>query len=127
MYATVLNPTTKAALPAIHSVHTAMGKREKQRLAAQQAAGGEAAAAAPDAAAAERDFTKLTELADLLLNAGGELDVYSHRKEQLQRWADAVLPQTNVLAGARCASTWACLGAQPWNTVGSVSLLLGLQ
>jgi CD2 antigen cytoplasmic tail-binding protein 2 len=80
--------------------HAAMGKREKQRLAAQQAAGGEAAAAA-DASAAERDFTKLTELADLLLNAGGELDVYSHRKEQLQRWADAVLPQTNVLAGAR--------------------------
>jgi hypothetical protein len=80
-----------------------MGKREKQRLAAQQAAGGEAAAvaAAADASAAERDFTKLTELADLLLNAGGELDVYSHRKEQLQRWADAVLPQTNVLAGVR--------------------------
>ncbi|WIA19510.1 hypothetical protein OEZ85_004121 [Tetradesmus obliquus] len=80
----------------------AMGKREKQRLAAQQAAGGEAAvaaAAAADAAAAKRDFAKLTELADLLLNAGGEMDVYSHRKEQLQRWADAVLPQTNVLAG----------------------------
>jgi hypothetical protein len=74
-----------------------MGKREKQRLAAQQAAGGKAAAA--DAAADERDFTRLTELADLLLNSGGELDIYSHRKEQLQRWADAVLPRTNVLAG----------------------------
>lgn len=73
-----------------------MGKREKQRLAAQQAAGG--GSAASDAAAAERDFARLTELADLLLTAGGELDVYSHKKEALQRWADAVLPQTDLLA-----------------------------
>lgn len=80
-------------------VPAALGKREKQRLAAQAAAGDKGSGAALTASIAERDFTKLTELADLLLNAGGELDIYSHRKEQLERWAAAVLPQTNVLQG----------------------------
>eukprot|EP00879_Flechtneria_rotunda_P017982 GHRR01018846.1.p1 GENE.GHRR01018846.1~~GHRR01018846.1.p1 ORF type:complete len:465 (+),score=234.70 GHRR01018846.1:373-1767(+) len=86
----------------------ALGKREKQRLAAQQqaaaATNGDAAAAAAAAAVAmtpteaQAAFTRLTELADLLLNSGGELDVYSHKKEQLERWAAAVLPQTDLLA-----------------------------
>lgn len=81
----------------MHHFHAALGKREKQRLAAQAAAADDKASL--DATAAERDFIKLTELADLLLNAGGELDVYSHRKEQLEQWATTVLPQTNILGG----------------------------
>jgi hypothetical protein len=53
-----------------------------------------------DSTAAAAAFTRLTELADLLLNAGGELGIYSHRKEQLERFAKAVLPQTDILASS---------------------------
>lgn len=52
-----------------------------------------------DSSAAAAAFTRLTELADLLLNAGGELGIYSQRKEQLERFAKAVLPETDILAG----------------------------
>lgn len=80
----------------------ALGKREKQRLAAQEAAAEKGSGALHSVDTAERDFTKLTELADLLLNAGGELDIYSHKKEQLERWAAAVLPQSDILKGEGC-------------------------
>jgi CD2 antigen cytoplasmic tail-binding protein 2 len=52
-----------------------------------------------DSSTAAAAFTRLTELADLLLNAGGELGIYSQRKEQLERFAKAVLPETDILAG----------------------------
>jgi hypothetical protein len=85
--------------------YAALGKREKQRLAQQQSkkqqqeGGTSQPAAAMDSSAAAAAFTRLTELADLLLNAGGELGIYSQRKEQLERFAKAVLPETDVLAG----------------------------
>jgi len=53
-----------------------------------------------DSSKAAAAFTRLTELADLLLNAGGELGIYSNKKEQLERFANAVLPQTDLLAAA---------------------------
>jgi chemotaxis protein histidine kinase CheA len=57
-----------------------------------------------DAAAASAAFSRLTELADLLLNAGGELGIYADRKEALERFARAVLPQRDVLAAAAAAA-----------------------
>jgi hypothetical protein len=79
-------------------LRAALGKRERARLAAA-AAQAEPTSDATAAAAAAADFARLTELADLLLSAGGELDVYSNTKEQLQRWAAAVLPQSGLLDG----------------------------
>jgi hypothetical protein len=109
----MLLSVSSAACPA------ALGKREKQRLAQQQQqqqqqkkqqqqqqqqqpgeyAQAAAAVAVPtDSTAAAAAFTRLTELADLLLNAGGELGIYSNKKEQLERFAKAVLPETDLLA-----------------------------
>ena len=47
----------------------------------------------PEVQAASSAFSRITDLADLLVSAGGELDVYSQRQEQLQRWSDAILPK----------------------------------
>jgi hypothetical protein len=58
----------------------------------------------PEVASAAAALSRITELADLLLTAGGELEVYSQHKELLQRWADAILPKAPPPGAAAAAA-----------------------
>ncbi len=74
-----------------------MGKRERQRLAAQAASApaAEQPTGSADVSSSSAQFAQLTEMADLLLTSG-ELDLYSNTKEQLERYAALMLPKEDA-------------------------------
>jgi len=100
--ATTLHQCSQWPSPPHQPNPTAMGKREKARLAKLEAERAAAKASKPGGPAPgatdETGFQRLTELADMLVSAG-ELDVYTATCEQLRRWAALTLPQSEVEGG----------------------------